>query len=168
MEPARCPDTVVLSDTYLNLGKVHWTKAFALVCAGKVEVLEEHEAFVRSAHREHPIPALIRYIRPVPGLYRKRRRLQAPQARRFSREAVFARDEGRCQYCGCGLTKREFTLDHVVPRCQGGITEWHNIVVCCTDCNRKKGKRRPEACGLKLRKQPAFPPNETRPYFIRG
>ena len=45
----------------------------------------------------------------------------------------------------------------MVPRCQGGLTNWNNIVVACTDCNSKKAGRTPEQAGMKLRRQPYRP-----------
>jgi hypothetical protein len=59
---------------------------------------------------------------------------------------VLKRDNYRCQYCG----KRATTVDHVVPRCQGGASQWSNLVACCLGCNQHKSGRRPEEAGMKL------------------
>ena len=32
-----------------------------------------------------------------------------------------------------------FTVDHVVPECEGGVTEIDNLVACCFRCNDIKG-----------------------------
>jgi hypothetical protein len=32
----------------------------------------------------------------------------------------------------------KLTLDHVVPRFNGGKTNWENIVAACSDCNLEK------------------------------
>jgi 5-methylcytosine-specific restriction endonuclease McrA len=35
------------------------------------------------------------------------------------------------------------SFDHVIPRNQGGKTNWLNIVIACHACNSKKGARHP-------------------------
>ena len=44
-----------------------------------------------------------------------------------------------CGYCGKLMPMKERTNDHVIPRCAGGETETHNIVICCQNCNTQKG-----------------------------
>jgi len=44
-----------------------------------------------------------------------------------------------------------------VPRAQGGLTRWENIVMACYACNGRKGSRAPSQVGMKLLKQPARP-----------
>ena len=63
-----------------------------------------------------------------------------------SSRSVFHRDGYRCQYCHAKGT----TLDHIVPRCQGGLSTWTNLVACCLSCNQRKGGRTPEQAGMKL------------------
>lgn len=63
--------------------------------------------------------------------------------------SIFRRDDHRCQYLGC--TRRATTVDHVIPRCQGGPSTWGNLVACCRDCNARKGGRTPEQAGMQLR-----------------
>lgn len=62
----------------------------------------------------------------------------------FSRRTLYKRDQNRCQYCGDQPGTGELTIDHVVPRCQGGGTSWENCVLACTQCNSQKAGRRPE------------------------
>ena len=40
----------------------------------------------------------------------------------FSRRNVFKRDHFTCQYCGSQPGTEELTVDHVVPRAQGGVS----------------------------------------------
>ena len=63
---------------------------------------------------------------------------------------VLRRDGHRCQYEGC--TRRGTTVDHVVPRCQGGRSTWTNLVACCLACNTRKGGRTPEQAGMTLKR----------------
>ena len=76
---------------------------------------------------------------------------------RFSRFNVFARDKNTCQYCGRRFSRSELNLDHVIPRSQGGLSTWTNIVCSCLRCNRVKGGRRPEEAGMRLIKKPLQP-----------
>ena len=76
---------------------------------------------------------------------------------RFSRFNVFARDKNTCQYCGRRFSRNELNLDHVLPRSQGGLSTWTNIVCSCLRCNRVKGGRRPEEAGMRLIKKPLQP-----------
>ena len=63
--------------------------------------------------------------------------------------SILRRDGHRCQYVGC--SRRATTVDHVVPRCQGGTNTWNNLVACCLECNALKGGRTPEQAGMQLR-----------------
>ena len=76
---------------------------------------------------------------------------------RFSRINLMARDNFQCQYCGIKPRRSELTLDHVVPRAQGGRSTWENVVTSCLDCNRRKGGRTPKQAKLRLRKRPERP-----------
>ena len=76
---------------------------------------------------------------------------------RFSRFNVFARDKNTCQYCGRRFSRNELNLDHVIPRSQGGLSTWGNIVCSCLRCNRVKGGRRPEEARMRLIKKPVQP-----------
>src|SRR5580693_8775889 len=42
----------------------------------------------------------------------------------FSRRNIFKRDHYTCQYCGVQPGSEELTIDHVVPRAQGGTSTW--------------------------------------------
>ncbi|MPR06110.1 HNH endonuclease [Microvirga tunisiensis] len=61
---------------------------------------------------------------------------------------VFARDEGRCVYCGIPARRPGrgvkcapdlATLDHVVPKSFGGPLNRDNIVLACSACNNERG-----------------------------
>ena len=49
------------------------------------------------------------------------------------------------------------TIDHVVPRAQGGESTWDNCVLACVACNKAKADRTPKQAGMKLRKEPVRP-----------
>ena len=62
----------------------------------------------------------------------------------FSRRNIFKRDRFQCQYCGVNPGGEELTIDHVVPRAQGGVSSWTNCVLACIDCNKRKADRTPQ------------------------
>jgi 5-methylcytosine-specific restriction endonuclease McrA len=76
---------------------------------------------------------------------------------KFNRRNIFARDGNHCQYCGRKFPTSELSLDHVVPRSQGGKTTWDNIVCSCLKCNVKKGGRTPEEAHMALITKPVKP-----------
>jgi 5-methylcytosine-specific restriction endonuclease McrA len=75
----------------------------------------------------------------------------------FNRRNVFQRDRCTCQYCGARPGSAELTIDHVVPRSQGGVSSWENCVLACVTCNRHKANRTPEQAGLLLCTKPVRP-----------
>jgi 5-methylcytosine-specific restriction endonuclease McrA len=75
----------------------------------------------------------------------------------FSRRNIFKRDHYTCQYCGRQPGNEELTIDHVVPRSQGGQSRWDNCVLACLACNHRKADRTPQQAGMRLRKAPAQP-----------
>ena len=65
-----------------------------------------------------------------------------------------------------GLTITPVSLDHVVPRSQGGGTSWENLVCCCLKCNVRKGGRTPEQAGMHLISRPVKPGPESHGYSV--
>jgi 5-methylcytosine-specific restriction endonuclease McrA len=76
---------------------------------------------------------------------------------KFNRRNIYARDGNKCQYCGKKMPTTELSLDHVVPKSQGGKSTWENIVCCCVKCNVKKGGRTPTQASLHLITKPIKP-----------
>jgi 5-methylcytosine-specific restriction endonuclease McrA len=142
-------ETLVLSPGYEPVARVHWQRAITLLFAGKVEVVEEYEdKEIRSVTFSIKMPSVVRFLKAIRG---KRKAIK------FSRENVYTRDQGRCQYCANKVPRSEATYDHVVPRSQGGKTEWTNIVIACVDCNQKKGGKTPEQAKMRIRTVPVRP-----------
>lgn len=75
----------------------------------------------------------------------------------FSRRNIFKRDRYQCQYCGTNPGSDELTIDHIVPRAQGGTSTWTNCCLACVSCNAKKRDRTPKEAGMVLRSNPAAP-----------
>lgn len=76
---------------------------------------------------------------------------------KFNRRNIYARDGSKCQYCGKKYSTTELSLDHVIPKSQGGKATWENIVCCCVRCNVKKGGRTPDQAHMHLITRPAKP-----------
>jgi 5-methylcytosine-specific restriction endonuclease McrA len=81
----------------------------------------------------------------------------------FSRRNVAKRDHHTCQYCGAQPGGEEITIDHVIPRSQGGTSSWTNCVAACLRCNARKADRTPEQAGMRLRKRPVRP--DWKPFY---
>jgi 5-methylcytosine-specific restriction endonuclease McrA len=108
----------------------------------------EGEIFLQSARFRLRVPevlTLTRYDRP------------RESAVTFSRRNIFRRDHNTCQYCGGRPGSAELTIDHVVPRAQGGVSTWENCVLACVSCNARKANRTPDQAAMKLRKPPHRP-----------
>lgn len=142
-------DTLVLSSGYEPQMIVDWQRAVTLWAEDKVEILESYpDRMLRSASITMQMPAVVVFKYQT----RPRRRVV-----RFSRDAIYQRDDGRCAYCQVAVRKEEITYDHVRPRTQGGATTWDNIVISCGPCNTRKGGRTPQEAGMKLHVKPHKP-----------
>lgn len=74
-----------------------------------------------------------------------------------SKEAVFLRDGGKCQYTGKSLDRKNATIDHVLPKSRGGADDWTNVALTSKELNSKKGNALNSEIGLRLLKQPLRP-----------
>lgn len=75
----------------------------------------------------------------------------------FSRRELYRRDDFQCQYCGGRPGSKELSVDHIIPRSQGGQTTWENCVVACVECNAKKADLSLKQTGMKLLRKPYKP-----------
>jgi len=151
----------VLSYAYEHLYSTDWRIAISDVFVGRAEVLEEHEdRFIGMVNGLMPMPKVVRF---KGGITASKLRSKMQEPARFSKDVLFARDGGRCQYCDRELARGISTIDHIMPRSRGGDTSWENCVTCCPTCNVKKGNRTPTEAGMCLLSLPAKP----RPQHIR-
>jgi 5-methylcytosine-specific restriction endonuclease McrA len=126
-----------------------WTRAFADLMLGKVEVIEySKDRTIQGVSRTYPLPSVVRVLRNF-----KRTKIRI----KFSRINIYTRDKFTCQYCGDQKMTENLNLDHVLPRAQSGKTTWENVVTSCVKCNTNKANRTPEQAGLKLLSQPKKP-----------
>ena len=166
---------LVLNRVFMAVHVISVRRAFALLCKYQAEVVsvedgqylsydfeswaelsayrrthfrEEHDDWVRTPSAEIKAPRVIRLLD-----YDKVPR----QAVKFNRRNIFARDHNQCQYCGRKFVTSELSLDHVIPRSQGGGTTWENIVCACVECNVRKGGRTPRQANMTLVRKPEKP-----------
>ncbi len=140
---------IVLNAGYEFMGLISWRRAMTLLFSGKVEVLKESDKVVRTVSKSFRVPAVIRLLKFIRQIYRR----EVP----FSRKNVLIRDAFTCQYCGDDFISSELTVDHIIPKVQGGENRWNNVVACCRVCNVKKGGRTPRQAGMSLIRQPFKP-----------
>ncbi len=144
-------DTLVLSAAYEPIGRVPWRDAMSMWVSGRVEIIEEHlDRFIGTVKGALAMPAIVRF---VGSHVRKRYRMRV----KFSKSNVYLRDHGRCQYCNVWGSRDVATYDHVIPKSQGGQTNWKNIVIACFPCNQLKAARTPERAKMRLLSLPSRP-----------
>lgn len=143
---------LILNVTFEPIHVCSTKRALALVLSGKAEIVVNGRGTIRTATSQFEIPSVIKL-----GYMVKR-----PRARiALSKREILRRDEYTCQYCGRKM--RTLTLDHVIPRRQGGPHTWDNLVAACSPCNRRKGGKRPAEADMMLKRTP-FEPNPTAAY----
>jgi len=176
--PAYTPldaSVLVLNKMFMAVHIISVRRAFCLLCKDLAEVVtleegqfatydfstwtelsalrsklyrKEEDDWVRTSTIEIQAPRVVRLLD-----YDKVPR----QTVKFNRRNIFARDHNQCQYCGKKYITSELSLDHVIPRSQGGGTSWDNIVCACVDCNVRKGGRTPRQANLTLIRKPEKP-----------
>jgi 5-methylcytosine-specific restriction endonuclease McrA len=171
MMPAHInPHVLVLNRLWQAVNVCTVDRAFALLYTGHAQVVHEdgprgfntysfrewcdysreveHEDVVRTVSIRIRIPRIIllSFFDRMPNKEVK-----------FTRQNVFERDKNTCQYCGKKFERKDLNIDHVVPRHQGGLTTWTNIVCSCIPCNSRKGNRTPEQARMHLVRKPKKP-----------
>jgi diadenosine tetraphosphate (Ap4A) HIT family hydrolase len=54
------------------------------------------------------------------------------------RYTVLKESGGRCALCGATREQRPLDVDHIIPRARGGTSDYANLQVLCSKCNRSK------------------------------
>lgn len=141
--------SLLLNSSYEPMRIVSWQKAIILWFQEKVEILEFHSSYARSAKDKFQLPSVLKLKSYV--------RLKNKNYVRFCRENVYLRDDYTCQYCGHQFSPKQLTLDHVVPASKKGEKTWTNVVTACRDCNQKKANRTPAQAKMPLLTEPRMP-----------
>jgi 5-methylcytosine-specific restriction endonuclease McrA len=167
-------NVLVLNKHYMALRIVSVRRAFSLLCRDLAQVIAVEDgkyntydfqswAEVSQLRREfepdaHEWLKTVRFEIVVPRIIRLLFYDKLPRQNvKFNRRNIFARDNNHCQYCGKKFPISELSIDHVLPRSQGGKSTWENVVCSCLDCNIRKGGRTPDQARMKLLTQPKKP-----------
>lgn len=140
--------TLLLDASYQVQSFIDLRKALKHIFKEKVEVISTWDDYISYGSGRIKHPAILRLKNPIKRNYFNSN---------FSRKAVVKRDKSSCQYCGKSLSASAVTIDHVLPRAQGGVTSFVNCVVACQACNNKKADRTPEQANMLLLKRPQHP-----------
>jgi len=137
---------LVLNANYAPLHICTAKRAICLHYLEKIEIVETGEDLIHSPSLEVLVPSVIKLKQMVK---------YNSIAVILNRKNIFQRDSYSCQYCG--KSSGTLTVDHIIPKEQGGRDLWENLVTACLLCNLKKGNGSPESAGLKLLKNPHRP-----------
>ncbi len=137
---------LVLNFDFSYLNVVDKQKALKYIASGKVTVEQYSEKLIHSFERSYKLPLVVRFIKFIRKIYRKKVH--------WSKKNVMVRDNQTCMYCG---SKKQLTIDHIIPKSRGGKNTFENTVASCFTCNNKKGDRTPREAGMGLKLRPIQP-----------
>lgn len=132
--------------------------ALKALSLGRMERVRDSRLVAHSETSEVVLPSVVRLKRQI---HVRNLNGTAP----LTRFNLLIRDRGLCQYTGREVRynsrdpDREATVDHVVPRCQGGGNAWQNWLLACRTINEWKAGRRPKEAGLAPLTEPWVPTN---------
>jgi len=148
---------LLLNASYEPLAVIPKRRAWSLLLRDVVDAVTEEMTALRGFRETQHIPTVLKLRRyanvPKRGLH-------------WSRQEVLKRDQYTCIYCGVKagderqgkfLGRRDFTLDHIVPKSRGGRYTWTNTACACALCNGRKGNRTPHEAGMPLLWEPKTP-----------
>mgnify|MGYP001170049853 CR=1 FL=1 len=152
--PARHAFTLLCREAaeILSVEDGHWS---TYNLANWIDVATLQKEFEPTSHSWIRLPSLEIAIPKIIRLLAFDKVLK-PQLR-LTRRNLYARDKNKCQYCGKRFSSSDLTLDHIIPRVQGGENTWTNLVCACLRCNTKKGGRTPRQSHMALIRKPFKP-----------
>ena len=131
---------LVLNADYTPLNLTTFRRALKLIMKGKAEIVKnEEEEVVRSEKLVYPKPLIIRLLNYIKSKIK---------TFKVNRNRIYKRDNYECAYCG---SKKQLTIDHIIPKSRGGKNTWNNLISSCLSCNLKKGDRTTDEAGMPLR-----------------
>jgi 5-methylcytosine-specific restriction endonuclease McrA len=136
---------LVLNSDYTPLNITTFKRAIVLVVKGKAEIVKDDVGVVRTENITYTKPLIIRLFKYITHKMKKIR---------VNRQRLYKRDNNECAYCG---SKKELTIDHILPKSRGGKNSWSNLITCCLSCNLKKGDKTPEEAKMPLLFTPKIP-----------
>ncbi len=151
--------TLVLNKAYLPINVIPWYDSITSWFLGKSEIIKTYNnEFLRSGVNVKQKQQLVMEIPSIIYMHRSRIDPRAMvKTLPFSRVNLFNRDNGQCIYCKKNLSVNNFTIEHVIPRANGGLTDWFNCRVACSPCNLLKGCKTLEQMGWSAPSEVAIP-----------
>jgi CRISPR/Cas system Type II protein with McrA/HNH and RuvC-like nuclease domain len=138
-------NVLVLNFDYTPLNVTSIRRGFVLVDKGKAEIVKSDENPITAGYNTYVRPLIIRLLKYIKHHVR---------TLRASRPRIYKRDNYECVYCG---SKKDLTLDHVLPKSRGGGNDWTNLVTSCFKCNLKKGNKTPDEARMVMKQKPFVP-----------
>lgn len=136
-------NVTVLNADLTVLHTVSLNHAIRMMVRGVAEIHEAADEFIGTFIR----PISVRLTKYVVTKWRYQRQPK------WSKSAVLKRDEFKCAFCSAKAS----TIDHIIPRAQGGKNTWKNTIAACSPCNNKKADRTPQQANMPLLFQAKIP-----------
>jgi 5-methylcytosine-specific restriction endonuclease McrA len=138
-------NVLVLNYDYTPLNITSTRRGYVLVDKGKAEIIKSAENPIVAGYQTYVRPLIIRLLSYIRFNQRNLK---------VNRTRIYKRDNHECAYCG---SKKQLTLDHIIPKSRGGGNDWNNLVTCCFKCNLKKANKTPEEAKMVLKVKPYAP-----------
>ncbi|MBN1582634.1 MAG: HNH endonuclease [Anaerolineae bacterium] len=148
---------LLLNMGYEPLRIIGWRRALGLILRERVDPASADGVTIQGVSTALHIPYVLRlkYYVNVPA-----------SDAQWTRRGVLCRDRYTCIYCGVQpgerhygtvLTRRDMTVDHILPLSRGGKSTWVNTACACRACNQYKANCTPAEVRLCLRWMPEAP-----------
>jgi 5-methylcytosine-specific restriction endonuclease McrA len=161
------PDVLVLNKSGIAVHLISWQKAMSLMFQESVRILDREfinyeypdwVVFSEMYADAYPTIGTVTGKIAIPEIIILKKYDSLPTRDiKFSRMSLVDRDKHTCAYCGGVFDKKKLTIDHIIPRAQGGKTTWMNTITACFTCNNVKANRTPEQANMHLRFKPRKP-----------
>ena len=137
---------LVLNYDYTFLNVVSLKKALNYIANGKVTIEKISDTVIRSFSLVMNTPIVVRFTKFIRRVFRRK----VP----WSKKNVMIRDGFKCAYCG---SKKDLSVDHILPSSRGGKDTFENTVTACLKCNNIKGNKTPREARMVLIVKPNQP-----------
>ena len=140
--------TLVIDSSFRPIKIINWKRAIYYIVSNRGFSIDEYEDFTINS---------IKFSINVPKILQVRGKNPIDFSNRevsLTNSNIFIRDNHTCAYCVKRFQHKELSVDHIIPKCQGGENTWENLVTSCNKCNNKKGGRTPQEAKMPLKIQP--------------